>query len=925
MNESKYRIIITGIVQGVGFRPFLYNLSMQLGLKGWVGNEDSNVIIEIEANNNQLVDFINQIRKSAPALSKIESIDYKELPFEGFKDFIIKESQTSHKGNIFISPDVATCMDCLKELKDREDRRYLYPFINCTNCGPRFTIIKDIPYDRDKTTMDSFNMCDSCRKEYTDSTDRRYHAQPIACHNCGPSLEIVLGNSNSQFRIETEYLQTVKQKKVTNSYNWVFDEKESLSSYKAEMPIPLLNKINPVEKGDSQWSLYKNYRSSDAYINSKKCIEYIAQIIKIGQIAAIKGIGGYHLSCDALNESAVERLRTRKHRDKKPFAIMMKNLDAIAKYCKINDKEIELLESPASPIVLLEKKEGIKLPALIAPLNRYLGVMLPYTPIHHILFEQEGFPELIVMTSGNLSSEPIFYKDDEAITALGEIADAFLTHNRDIYIRTDDSVTRVFENREYIIRRSRGYVPKPIILDIRKLFNIGECFEIPSILACGGELKNVFCMNKDNLFYLSNHIGDLENESTNNAFISGVEHFRKLFDISTDYIAYDLHPNYFSTQYALSHIEKEKIGIQHHKAHVAACMAENQLAGEVIGVSFDGTGYGDDGNIWGGEFFKGGYYGLERVGHLDYVMMPGGDSAVKHPWKMAVSYLYSAKRTCLLQNSNEQEKFKIWEDKLADRDRGNNQSHYNAAILSANEYGHKRRNINLLAHISQNDIEFTIKMLEKQLNCPQTSSMGRFFDAVSALLGINTDISYEGQAAIELEYYAIEAKAEPYVINFSNHKQSDETHEVKLCIQNGSSIVENSLDVSGSQESPDTNRFGFVVQTSCIIDQIILDIQEGHSKEHIASRFHATIAEIVLQGCILIRKSSKLNSVVLSGGVFQNITLLKMSVDRLREHDFSVYTHSEYPTNDGGIALGQAVLALGNIIGRYVFNLEKKC
>ncbi len=870
---NKYRIIITGIVQGVGFRPFIYNLSIQLGLKGWVGNEDSNVIIEIEANYNQLVDFLNQIKKSAPALSKIESINYKELPFEGFKDFTIRESQTSLKGNIFISPDVATCKDCLKELKDREDRRYLYPFINCTNCGPRFTIIKDIPYDRDKTTMDSFYMCDSCRKEYTEPTDRRYHAQPIACHNCGPSLEIALGNSNSQFRIEPEHLNTVKQQKVSNLYNWTFNEEENL-------PIPLLNKNNHADKCDLQWPLCKNCRSSESYINSKKCIEYIAEIIKTGQIAAIKGIGGYHLSCDALNDSAVERLRTKKHRDKKPFALMMKNLDVIAKYCKINDKEIELLESPASPVVLLEKKEGIKLPALIAPLNRYLGVMLPYTPIHHILFEQEGFPELIVMTSGNLSSEPIFYKDDDAITALGEIADAFLTHNRDIYIRIDDSVTRVFENREYIIRRSRGYVPKPIILDIRRLFKIDECFEIPSILACGGELKNVFCVNKDNLFYLSHHIGDLENESTNNAFISGIEHFRKLFDISTDYIAYDFHPNYFSTQYALSHIEKEKMGIQHHKAHIAACMAENQLDGEVIGVSFDGTGYGDDGNIWGGEFFKGGYYELERVGHLDYVMMPGGDSAVKHPWRMAVSYLYSARRTCLLQRSND-----------------------------------------LLAHISQNDIEFTIKMLEKQLNCPLTSSMGRFFDAVSALLGINTDISYEGQAAIELEYYAIEVKPEPYVINFCNKKQSEETYEEKFCSQNGSSIVENSSSVLGNQDSADSldrNRFGFVVQTSCIINQIIQDIQEGHSKEHVASRFHSTIAEIVLQGCILIRKNSNLNSVVLSGGVFQNITLLKMCIDRLREHDFNVYTPSEYPANDGGIALGQAVLALGKIIGRQV-------
>lgn len=802
---KKYRIIITGIVQGVGFRPFIYNLSVKNGLNGWVGNTDSDVIIEVEANYTQLINFIQQIRSNAPALSKIESIKYEELPFEGFKDFTIRESQTNSKGNIFISPDVATCDDCIKELKDTKDRRYLYPFINCTNCGPRFTIIKDIPYDREKTTMSSFEMCENCRHEYTTPSDRRYHAQPVACHDCGPSLKIVVSNPSQ---------------------------------------CPSIEYANTQDK-----MLYNKVSNLDSYLNSKKCIEYIAEIIKTGKIAAIKGIGGYHLACDALNDSAVELLRKRKHRDKKPFALMMKDIDVIAKYCKMNQKEIELLKSPASPIVLLEKKEGIKLPALIAPLNRYLGVMLPYTPIHHILFEQEGFPEIIVMTSGNLSSEPIFYTDD-AINELSDIADAFLTNNRDIYIRTDDSVTRVFDNKEYIVRRSRGYVPKPIILDVFKLLNINEGFKIPSILACGGELKNVFCLNKNNLFYLSHHIGDLENESTNKAFISAIEHFKKLFDISPNYIAYDLHPNYFSSQYAVNQSEKDKIGIQHHKAHIAACMAENQLSGDVIGVSFDGTGYGDDGNIWGGEFFKGGYYGLERIGHLDYVMMPGADSAVKHPWRMAVSYLFAAGKTNLIQKCS------------------------NTEQINENRF--------LLRDINQNDIDFTIKMLEKQLNCPLTSSMGRFFDAVSALLGINTDISYEGQAAIELEYYSIETNAEPYAINFQSKKT-------------------NLSD-------------GFVVQTSCIIDQIILDIQDGQSKEHIASRFHSTIAEIVLQGCDIIRKYSGLNSVVLSGGVFQNITLLKMSVDRLKENGFDVYTHSNFPANDGGISLGQAMLALAEIV-----------
>lgn len=789
---KKYRVVITGIVQGVGFRPFIYNLSNQLGLKGWVGNADSDVIIEVETENNLITNFIEQIEQSAPVLSRIESIHYEELPLEGFSSFGIRHSQTISKGHIFISPDVCTCNDCLEELKNKQDRRYMYPFINCTNCGPRFTIIKDIPYDRDKTTMSDFQMCDSCRKEYTTPSNRRYHAQPVSCYNCGPSLEIADQNGNN---------------------------------------------------------------ISDGSMTSKECIEYISKVINAGRVAAIKGIGGYHLACDASNEAAVDRLRSRKHRDDKPFALMLRSLDVVAKYCIINDKEMDLLKAPASPIVLLEKKSNIELPSAIAYLNRFLGVMLPYTPIHHILFEQAGFPEIIVMTSGNLSSEPIFYEDAAAISGLIGIADAFLTNNRDIYIRTDDSVTRVFEDKEYIIRRSRGYVPKPIKIDVHKLLEVDEKYEIPSVLACGGELKNVFCLNKKNMFYLSHHIGDLENESTNTAFSNGVEHFKKLFDVSPECIAYDLHPNYYSSQYALNQVERNKIGVQHHKAHIASCMAENQLVGEVIGVAFDGTGYGEDGNIWGGEFFKGSYYGFERVGHLEYVMMPGGDSAVKHPWRMAVSHLFSANMTELIQKRNLN---KSNEDSCFIRD------------------------------ISQNDIDFTIKMLEKKLNSPLTSSMGRLFDAVSALLGIKTDISYEGQAAIELEYYAIIEDARPY--------------DIGLLIQDANT------------ENGDSC---FIAKTSSIIKQIVKDLQGGQGRENISSRFHATIAELVLQGCKEIREKNRLNKVILSGGVFQNITLLKMSVDSLRENSFEVYIHNQVPANDGGIALGQAMMALASSVTKY--------
>lgn len=780
---TSYRIIITGIVQGVGFRPFIFNLAERLGLKGWVGNSDSNVVIEIDADFEKTADFISEIKRSAPVLSRIESMDYKEVPYQGFRNFEIRHSRSDSKGPVFISPDVATCSDCLREMKDKKDRRYRYPFINCTNCGPRFTIIKDIPYDRDKTTMECFQMCGNCRLEYTNPSDRRYHAQPVSCHDCGPGLSVADENGKIISEIKT----------------------------------------------------------------SEYCIKYISDIIKKGYIAAIKGIGGYHLACDGLNKLAVDRLRKRKHRDDKPFAIMARDIETAVKYCKICEAENSLLISPASPIVLLEKREGIDLPDSIARLNRFLGVMLPYTPVHHLLFQEKGFPELLVMTSGNLSSEPIFYRDDEAIEGLEGIADAYLTNNREIYIRTDDSVTRVFEDREYIIRRARGYVPKPFSIDIHELLGLEKEIEIPAVLACGGELKNVFCLNKGKNFYLSHHIGDLENESTNVAFRKGIEHFRRLFGIELEHIAYDLHPNYYSSQYALSQSDINKTAVQHHKAHIASCMAENRLKGEVIGVSFDGTGFGEDGSIWGGEFFTGGYRGFERAGHLAYVMIPGSDSAVKHPWRMALSYLYASAEAGLMEMDNILDKLPIFKER--DKD----------------------------------EINFTVKMLEKRINSPFTSSMGRFFDAVSALLGIKTDISYEGQAAIELEYYADLCCTLPY--HFEIEPQGD----------------------SGE---------GFAVNTSHIIKQLVDDITDEKSLQYISSRFHATIANIVLQGCIYIRRGNGIKDVVLSGGVFQNITLLKLSMNLLRENGFDVYIHSEIPANDGGIALGQAVLAIAGLVGK---------
>jgi hydrogenase maturation protein HypF len=786
-----YRILITGIVQGVGFRPFIFNLAESLGIKGWVGNSDSNVIIEIDAGGDQAAGFIENIRKSAPVLSRVESIECREIEYQNFSSFEIRHSRSDTGGPVFISPDVATCNDCLNEMKDSGDRRYRYPFINCTNCGPRFTIIRNVPYDRDKTTMDCFDMCDNCRQEYTSPWDRRYHAQPVSCHDCGPSL--CLADQNGK----------------------------------------IISDITSTEE----------------------CIKYTAHMIRRGYTAAIKGIGGYHLACDGLSEQAVERLRRRKHRDDKPFAVMARDISIAGKYCEINEAEKSLLNSAASPIVLLKRLNEKALPDGIAHLNKYLGVMLPYTPVHHLLFQEEGFPEMLVMTSGNLSSEPIFYTDKEAMEGLNGIADIFLTNNRDIYIRTDDSVTRIFEKKEYIIRRSRGYVPRPITVDAAGLLGLDTDTRIPSVLACGGELKNVFCLNKGKMFYLSHHIGDLENEGTYNSFQNGIEHFKRLFDIEPEHIAYDLHPNYYSSQYAINQTGLNKTAVQHHKAHIASCMAENGLKGDVIGVSFDGTGYGEDGNIWGGEFFTGSYYGFERAGHLDYVMMPGSDAAVKYPWRMALSYLYYAGETGKSDNSS---------------------------VSGLSPYNSR----------SKEEISFIIKMLEKGINSPFTSSMGRFFDAISALMGIKTDISYEGQAAIELEYYADLCCTESYDFTLNNEASFEGKSK------------------SGKNEIAQE----FVVNTRPVIRQIICDLLEGKSREYISSRFHATIAEIVFTGCKNIRRSTDLNQVVLSGGVFQNITLLKLTVDLLERNGFEVYTHSEVPSNDGGIALGQAMMAIAGLL-----------
>jgi len=856
MELQRRHLTISGIVQGVGFRPFVSNLAASLSLTGWVYNAGSQVEIEIEGPAPQLDVFEEALIKKAPPLCHIKNISSHKMHYIGYSGFIIKESSSFSGGNIFIPADVSICSDCLKELMDKNDRRYLYPFINCTNCGPRFTIINDVPYDRVNTTMNKFKMCSKCAHEYNDPLNRRYHAQPVSCYKCGPELTLT---DNSGKR---------------------------------------LNVSNPIIA--------------------------VQKLLAEGNIIAIKGLGGYHLSCNALNADTVRKLRQRKARDDKPFAVMMKDYTSVLKYCYVNKPEKQLLESPAKPIVLLRRRTSYgdvsqlfsdntcdknrqsfaSLPDEVAPGNPYLGVMLPYTPLHYLLFHTypdgaekdaspDFVPEVLVMTSGNISEEPISYKDSEAIENLSSIADYFLMHDREIYTRVDDSVTRVFLDNEYIIRRSRGYVPNPVTCSIFSNFNNfgmnknhkSSCTssdnnkqnnpvkslkepKIPSVLACGGELKNTFCINKGENFYLSHHIGDLENAETLNSFEEGINHFKKLFHFEPEIIAYDLHPSYLSTSYALSLNTDKKLAVQHHHAHIASCMAENNLSDEVIGVAFDGTGYGEDGNIWGGEFFTGSYGGFRRKGHLEYIKMPGSEAAIKQPWRMAVSCLYKVFGNNFAKNySNDSLSLESPDSKnISGKSDADN-------IVKTMSDGNLQIKCKLLKDIDNYKISSIIQMMDKNLNSPLTSSMGRFFDAASSLLGIRNEIRYEGQAAIELEYIACSEDCGSYAFEFKN-------------IQNC-----------------------FTICIDEIIKGIVTDIYNNVPVDKISAKFHETIANIVLQGCNKIRSSTGLEKVVLSGGVFQNMLLLKKSISKLEAAGFKVYIHSKVPSNDGGIALGQAVIA----------------
>ncbi len=781
------RIRITGIVQGVGFRPFVYNLALRHNLTGWVRNTSAGVDIEVDGDAPALEAFLQGLREEAPPLALIASLEVESCPQNGFSDFEIRHSEPVPGAFQPISPDVCICGDCLRELFDPADPRYLYPFINCTNCGPRFTIIQDIPYDRPKTTMAPFKMCAYCRTEYEDPANRRFHAQPVACPQCGPTV-------------------------------WL-------------------------ETTDNSPQLAERHHDNEAILETQKRL-------REGHILAIKGLGGFHLACDATNISAVEELRHRKLRVDKPFALMMPDLATVEQHCIVSAAERELLQSRQRPIVLIERRPDSPIAQAVAPEQNTLGVMLPYAPLHYLLFH-EAIPQgdsadphspapALVMTSGNLSEEPIAYSNDEARARLSGLADAFLMNDRDIHVRCDDSVVRTpapsnaptpKQPTFYLLRRSRGYAPFPVLLPR----------PLPSILATGPELKNTFCLAKDRYAFLSHHIGDMENYETLRSFEEGIAHFERLFRIQPEVIACDLHPNYLATRYARQRAERDNLPalhIQHHHAHIAACMADNGLNGDeaVIGVSFDGAGYGDDGAIWGGEFLITDYRGYQRYAHLTYTPLPGGDKAIKEPWRMALSWLHTAGIA--------------WEEDLPPVKHATQSAYQNSPL----QIDH----LALLQH-----------QLHQKTNAPPTSSVGRLFDAVAALIGIRQTVNYEAQAAIALENLADPTISDHYPFSIENQ-----------------------------QFSP-----------APTLRALLNDLRANTPPAQMAARFHNGLAHAVIQVCTAIRNQHQLNKVALSGGVWQNMTLLKITLSLLKQENFEVLIHQQVPANDGGLALGQAMIA----------------
>ena len=788
--QHTYQINIFGIVQGVGFRPFIYRLAKKHGLCGFVTNTTEGVFIKVNVRNKAGINnFIKDIKLLQPLPSKIEKIYFKETSYENFDDFKIKKSMETAEKFQLISPDIATCKQCIEDINDvNNKRRYYYPFTNCTNCGPRFTIIKKMPYDRPNTTMSKFNLCDNCSHEYSDVSDRRFHAQPNACRRCGPKLALV------------------------NKKGKIIDDK------------------NPIISA--------------------------AKKIKNGHILGLKSLGGFQIVCNAATDRQVLKLRKRKNRPFKPFAIMIGDIEIVKKHFVASRKEIEALTSSAAPIVLLKKREDSRLVSKhVSGYNKFEGVMLPYTPIHHLLFNHIDTP--LVMTSGNISEEPIVSKNNEALDKLENICDYFLIHNRDIYSKYDDSVIKIFAGREMIIRRARGYAPYPVKLDID---TFGK-----TILSLGAQEKNTFCLLVKKYALVSQHIGDLDSLDSFEFFKFTLEDYKSLFNITNiDLVVHDKHPGYTSTKFAKNlDSTPDKLEIQHHKAHIASVIAENNIKDDILGFSWDGTGYGDDGKIWGSEVFVvDKSMKFTRVGHLLEKPLPGGEAAIKKPYRMALAYLYS-----------------YWE-KYVDSDKISklaNQKSIKYYKFSDFVFGTCPFYKEI---VSELEIEAMEKQMETGFNCPITTSMGRFFDGVSSSLNLVHINSYEGEAAIRLEMTADE--------------ENDGIYDIKI-------------------DKFDTK---YIVDDLYIFVQIQNDFKSGIKVNKISAKFHNTLAKIVLDISSKIRQQRSIGSIALSGGVFQNNFLLNKCYDSLQKKGFKVYSNFKVPVNDGGISLGQAYLAAYEILFR---------
>lgn len=797
--SERRRLRVRGVVQGVGFRPFVFQLAVARGLAGFVGNDDAGVFIEVEGPRPALEEFQTALTAEAPPLAHIDSVEFSLLAPTGAADFRIvpSENHGSGAGSItLVSPDLCLCEKCRQELFEPSDRRYRYPFINCTDCGPRFTIIRDLPYDRPLTTMADFAMCPACAAEYSDPRSRRFHAQPNACPVCGPQVE---------FR--------------WNSTPAAADLAERLGAL-----VP-----------------------TAAPLAGEAAIQAAQRVLIDGGIVAVKGIGGFHLACDAASDAAVGRLRARKGRVDKPFALMAADLATAQALVEMDAAAQQLLTSRERPIVLLRQRDSAAVSAVVASGNSHLGVMLPYSSLHEVLLHadpQSPLPvrPVLVMTSGNRADEPIAAGNDEALARLADLADAFLLHNRDIYSRCDDSVMRVFAGAELPIRRSRGYAPFPVKLP----------GEVAPTLAVGGELKATFCLAAGRHAFMSQHIGDMENVETLDAFAGAVEHFQQLFRIDPLIMAADLHPGYLSTRWAREHCSpasrRRLVQVQHHHAHIAAVMAEHGLDGSepVIGVSFDGTGYGSDGAIWGGEVLLADYGSFVRAAHLAYTPLPGGDASIRRPYRTALAQLWAAGLA--------------WDPQLPP-----------VAACSAPEQQVLRR------------------QLETGLNVAATSSMGRLFDAVAALAGGRQQVTYEAQAAIEFEAQ----------IEHSRGAASAEEGAVA-----GQPYRFAWREGSPRQADP-----------APVLRAVVADVQQGLPGGQIALRFHAAVAELVLAAAHDLRREYGIATVALSGGVFQNVTLLGLTVDRLQGQGFRCLTHRRVPPNDGGLALGQVMIANAAISG----------